>query len=128
MVYHLLTNLTVLVHFGFLLFVVLGGFASHRYRRVTPVHLLALAWGVYVEATPGLRCPLTALENAFAIRAGGAGYEGGFIQHYLTPILYPEGLTTELQWALAIGLVLLNLGVYGWSLHRSQTWRLWRAA
>lgn len=97
MFYQLLTNLTVLLHFAFLLFVVLGGFASHRYRRLTPLHLLAVAWGVYVEAMPGLRCPLTALENSFAVRAGGAGYEGGFIQHYLVPILYPEGLTPRLQ-------------------------------
>ena len=70
MVYHLLANLTILVHFAFLLFVVLGGFVSHRYRRLTPLHLLALAWGIYVEAMPGLRCPLTALENSFAVRAG----------------------------------------------------------
>ena len=128
MVYHLLANLTILVHFAFLLFVVLGGFVSHRYRRLTPLHLLALAWGIYVEAMPGLRCPLTALENSFAVRAGGAGYEGGFIQHYLVPILYPEGLTPRSQLMIAAALVLLNVGVYTWSFRRSFGQRLWRAA
>ena len=128
MVYHLLANLTILVHFAFLLFVVLGGFVSHRYRRLTPLHLLALAWGIYVEAMPGLRCPLTALENSFAVRAGGAGYEGGFIQHYLVPILYPEGLTPRSQLMIAAALVLLNVGVYAWSFRRSFGQRPWRAA
>jgi hypothetical protein len=67
-------------------------------------HLLALAWGVYVSVMPGLVCPLTPLENAVAVRAGMAGYEGSFIEHYLVPIVYPEGLTPSAQWALAGGI------------------------
>jgi hypothetical protein len=93
MAYRLLTDLTVAVHFAFLIFVVAGGFLARRHRWLVVPHLLAAAWGVYVEATPGLICPLTPLENAFALRAGEAGYDGGFIEHYLVPIIYPEGLT-----------------------------------
>ena len=62
------------------------------------------------------------------MRAGGAGYEGGFIQHYLVPILYPEGLTPRLQLLIAVGILLLNVGVYAWSFRRSFGKRLWRPA
>jgi Protein of Unknown function (DUF2784)/DoxX-like family len=114
MLYRLLTDLTVTAHFAFLVFVVAGGFVARRRRWLMGPHLLAAAWGVYVEAMPGLICPLTPLENAFALRAGQAGYQGGFIEHYLVPILYPEGLTRPLQWSLALLLVVVNLTVYAW--------------
>jgi hypothetical protein len=122
MLYRLLTEATVAFHFGFLLFVVLGGFLVRRYRWVAIPHLLAAAWGVYVEAMPGIVCPLTPLENEFSMRAGGAGYEGGFIEHYLVPILYPEGLTRTIQWGLAAAVFAINAAVYYW------TWRTARRA
>ena len=115
MIYRVLTDVTVTIHFAFLAFVVAGGLITRRYRWITVPHLLSVAWVVYVEATPGLVCPLTPLENYFATRAGGAGYEGSFIEHYLVPIIYPDGLTPTLQLTLA-GIVLgLNVAVYGWS-------------
>jgi hypothetical protein len=77
-----------------------------------------MAWAIYVEATPGLVCPLTPLENYFATRAGRAGYEGGFIEHYLVPIIYPEGLTRGVQLALAALVPVVNAIVYAWPLVR----------
>jgi hypothetical protein len=118
MLYRLLTDLTVAVHFAFLIFVVAGGFLARRWRWLIVPHLLAAAWGVYVEVTPGLVCPLTPLENAFALRAGEAGYSGSFIEHYLVPILYPEGLTPEMQWGLAAFVVVINAAVYAWPRNR----------
>jgi Protein of Unknown function (DUF2784) len=115
MLYRVLTDLTIAVHFAFLAFVVAGGLLARRYRRLIVPHLLAVAWGVYVEARPGLVCPLTPLENAFARRAGRAGYEGSFIEHYLVPIIYPDGLTTQMQWGLAALVVGINFAVYWWS-------------
>jgi hypothetical protein len=112
--YRLLTDFTIAFHFAFILFVLLGGFAARRVRCLAIPHLMALAWGVYVEITPGLVCPLTPLENAFAMRAGRAGYEGSFIEHYLVPVIYPEGLTPRVQWALAAIVVAVNAGVYAW--------------
>jgi hypothetical protein len=110
-----LTDLTVTAHFAFLAFVVAGGLMARRHRWIAVPHLLCVAWAVYVEATPGLVCPLTPLENHFATRAGRAGYEGSFIEHYLVPIIYPDGLTPALQLTLA-GVVLgLNVTVYAWS-------------
>ena|SRR6185295_17906915 len=118
MVYRGLADLTVAVHFAFLIFVVAGGLVARRSRWLLVTHLLAVAWAIYVEATPGLICPLTPLENYFSARAGTAGYEGSFIEHYLVPILYPEGLTPMLQYALAGLVLIVNLAVYAWALRR----------
>jgi hypothetical protein len=118
MLYRLLTDLTVAVHFAFLIFVVAGGFLARRHRWLVIPHLLAAAWGVYIEAMPGLICPLTPLENRFALRAGEAGYQGGFIEHYLVPIIYPEGLTRAAQWSLAAFIVVTNAAAYSWAWRR----------
>ena len=114
MFYRILTDFTVAVHFAFLVFVVTGGFLARRHRWLVIPHLLAAGWGVYVEATPGLVCPLTPWENTFALRAGQAGYQGSFIEHYLVPIIYPEGLTRAAQWVLAVLVVVINVTVYAW--------------
>ena len=118
MLYRLLTDATVAVHFAFLVFVVAGGFLARRHRWLVVPHLISAAWGVYVEAMPGLICPLTPLENALAIRAGEAGYRGGFIEHYLVPIIYPEGLTPMAQWGLAGFVVVINVAAYTWPWRR----------
>ena len=112
--YRFLTSLTVCVHFAFLLFVVFGGLLARRYRWLTVPHVLAAIWGVYVEAMPGVLCPLTDWENAFAARAGAAGYSTTFIEHYLLPIIYPDGLTPTMQWTLAVSLAILTVTVYAW--------------
>jgi hypothetical protein len=67
---------------------------------------------VWIEATGGT-CPLTPLEQRLRLVAGEAGYTGDFIAHQLGLLLYPAGLTRELQWALAALLLALNLGIYG---------------
>jgi hypothetical protein len=118
--YRILADLTVAVHFAFLVFVVAGGFLARRWRWVAIPHLVAVAWGIYVEATPGLICPLTPLENQFAARAGREGYEGSFIEHYLVPIIYPDGLTREGQWVLAALVAGINTVVYAWPRRRPQ--------
>jgi hypothetical protein len=118
--YRVLAYLTVVLHFAFVAFVVAGGLLARRYRWLTVPHLAAAAWGVYVESRPGLICPLTPLENLFAMRAGEAGYEGGFLEHYLVPILYPEGLTPPLQWTLAAVVVVVNVAVYAWPRRRTR--------
>jgi hypothetical protein len=99
------------------LFVVLGGLLVARHRRLMIPHLLAAAWGVYIAASGGI-CPLTPLENWLRRRAGEVGYSGGFLDHYITPMLYPEGLTRELQWALAGLVIVVNGLVYGLHVRR----------
>ena len=114
MIYRALVDLVVTVHFAFLLFVVLGGLVARRYRWLVVPHLCAAAWGTYVEAMPGLICPLTSLENLLALKAGAAGYQTGFIEQYLGPIIYPDGLTPIVQRSLAAVVIVINVIVYTW--------------
>lgn len=111
MSYRLVADLLVAVHFAFIVFVVAGGFLAWRWRPVAWVHLPAAAWGALIEFA-GWICPLTPLENRFRRLAGEAGYEGGFIEHYLIPIIYPAGLTTPVQIVLGAVVVLVNVVAY----------------
>lgn len=117
MSFALLADLVLVLHLAFVAFVVAGGLLVLRWRRLLAPHLVAVAWGLWVAASGGV-CPLTPLENWLSQRAGGGGYEGGFLEHYLAPILYPEGLTRAVQWAEAGFVVLVNAVVYGVWLRR----------
>ena len=108
------------LHLLFVLFVVAGGFLVLRWRPVMLLHLPAAIWGALIEFK-GWICPLTPLENWLRRRGGQAGYGGGFVEHYLLPILYPSGLTRPVQIVLG-GLVLaINLGVYWMAWRRRRT-------
>ena len=111
MTYRLLADATVAFHFTFIVFVVLGGFLVLRKPRFAWLHVPAVVWVVWLELT-GAICPLTPLENALRARAGEAGYAGGFIDHYLMPLIYPAGLTPQIQWGLAIAVLAINAIVY----------------
>jgi hypothetical protein len=117
MLYRVLADAVVLFHLLFVAFAVAGGLLAFRWRWVPLLHLPALGWAAFVEFT-GRICPLTPLENHLRAASGAAGYTGGFIEHYLLPVLYPAGLTRELQWTLGTGLVLFNAVVYGLLLWR----------
>jgi len=112
MIYGALADGVLLVHFGFILFVVLGGLLARRWPRVSVVHLPVAAYGALIEVF-GWICPLTPLEKALRRAAGEAGYAGGFIEHYLLPVIYPGGLTREVQVVLAVLVVTVNAGIYG---------------
>jgi hypothetical protein len=102
----------VLLHLLFIAFVVGGAALLPRWPRLLWLHLPALLWGLYVEASGNL-CPLTPLENDLRALAGAQGYDGGFVEHYLLPLLYPSGLTRKLQWLLALAVLTLNAVLYG---------------
>ncbi len=120
MIWSLLADSLVLLHSAFTAFVVFGGFLTWRWRWLAVVHLPALVWGCWVEASHSI-CPLTPLENHFRHLAGEAGYSGGFLAHYLVRALYPPGLTFHTQWVLAAGLIAVNVIAY-W-----QFVRRWRS-
>lgn len=101
----------LLVHLGFIVFATGGGLAVLRWPRLAWVHLPAAAWAALIEFG-GWICPLTPLEIALRRAAGQAGYEGGFIAHYVGALVYPQGLTRADQTALGIAVVLLNIAVY----------------
>ena len=117
--YALAADLVALIHLLFVLFVVLGGLLVLRWRWFAWIHLPSAIWGALIELT-GFICPLTPLENRLRLQAGEAGYPGGFIEHYLLPVLYPPGLTRGVQVALGLGVVLINVGIYSWILVRRR--------
>ena len=111
-VYQALTELTLIVHLLFILFVIAGGFFARRRRWLTTIHLSAVAWAIYVELAPGIICPLTSLENNFASHAGLATYQEDFVARYLVPVIYPEELNPAVQYLLVGLVVALNLVAY----------------
>lgn len=119
MIYRALADLILALHLVFVLFVVLGGLLVLRWPRTAWLHIPAAIWGVLIEYT-GWICPLTPLENSFRARGGEAGYSGGFIAHYIQPLLYPAGLTRSTQLVLGSVVLLLNLAAYGIALSRMR--------
>ncbi len=119
MLWRMAADALVLVHLGFILFVLLGGLLLLRWPRLIWLHIPAVAWGIVVECLH-LGCPLTPWENQLRLAAGQAGYDGGFIEHYLIPLIYPAGLTPKIQLYLGAIVVLVNLSVYAWLIWR---WR-----
>jgi uncharacterized protein DUF2784 len=108
----------VLVHTAFVAFVVLGGFLAWRWRPLVWVHVPCALWGMLIEYR-GWICPLTPLENALRRRAGLEGYAGGFVEHYVIPVLYPAGLTRPTQALLGTLVLVVNLVAYGVLLRRT---------
>ena len=111
MLYHALAHLVLLIHALFVAFVALGGLLVLRKPWLAWLHLPALAWGAIVVAM-GWICPLTPLENTLRRMAGQQGYSGGFIEHYITSVIYPDGLTREIQILLTTILIVGNVAVY----------------
>ena len=119
MSYRLLADLIVVLHFGFVLFVIVGGFLAWRWSRIMWFHLPAAVWGALIEFA-GWICPLTPLEWHLRDLAGQAGYEGGFIEYYVLPVLYPPGLTSGIQLVLGSLVVVINVVAYWGVVKRSR--------
>lgn len=119
MIYRALADLVLTLHLGFVLFVVFGGLLVMRWPRLVWIHIPAAVWGAAIEYT-GWICPLTPLENSLRARGGEAGYAGGFIEHYLLPTLYPQGLTRGTQFVLGSLVLMINAGAYGALLLRTR--------
>lgn len=107
----------LLLHLAFILFALLGGVMAAWRCWILLIHLPAAAWGFFVEFT-GRVCPLTHLENYFRIKAGLSGYTESFIEHYLLNIIYPSGLTREIQFVLAAIVLIINIAIYSWLFFR----------
>lgn len=119
MAYRFLADAVLLLHLAFILFVVFGALLVLRWPRLLPLHLLAAAWGFGIEVL-GAICPLTHVENQMRQLAGESGYSGGFVDHYLLPLIYPGEMTRGLQLGLAAGVLVINGVLYAWILrHRS---------
>lgn len=115
----LIADLLVLAHLAFIIFALLGGLLALRRRWIIFIHLPAAIWISLIEFK-GWICPLTVWENHYRRAAGAAGYSESFIEHYIIPIIYPPGLTPNIQIALGIIALAVNLLIY------SLVWRRWR--
>jgi hypothetical protein len=107
MLYRLLGDALVLLHVGFVAFVGVGAVLVLRRPWVALLHLPSALWAVLISFYGGT-CPLTPLEKSLRTMGGQIAYSGGFVEHYLLPVLYPAGLTRDLQ-------VLLGMVVLAWS-------------
>ncbi|HEX6053803.1 MAG TPA: DUF2784 domain-containing protein [Gemmatimonadaceae bacterium] len=119
MLYGAFADIVLAVHFAFVLFVVFGGVLVLRWPRLAGAHIPVALYGALIEFV-GFICPLTPLEVWLRRLGGEAGYEGGFIERYITAALYPTGLTREIQLALGLGVLVLNAIVYAF------VWRRWK--
>jgi hypothetical protein len=117
MLWQALADLVLLIHLGFIVFVIFGAWLTLWWRWMPWVHLPASLWAVALEFG-GWICPLTPLENRLRHAGGDAGYTGGFIEQYILPVMYPAGLTPNIQFILGLLIILLNIGAY------SLVWRL----
>ncbi|MHC8320057.1 DUF2784 domain-containing protein [Pseudomonas sp. GB2N2] len=111
MLYRIAADGLVLFHLLFILYVLFGGLLVLKWRQLMWLHLPAAAWGVAVEVLH-LSCPLTEWENRMRHAAGQTGYGGGFIEHYVWPVIYPAGLTPTIQLALGSVVLVINVLVY----------------
>ena len=111
MAYRFLADGLVAFHVAFIAFVLAGGIMVHRRPWIAALHLPAVAWAAFVEFT-GTICPLTPWENALRQRAGDTGYAGGFVEHYVLPLIYPAGLTPRIQILLGALVVAMNAFAY----------------
>jgi Protein of Unknown function (DUF2784) len=111
MAYRAAADAILVAHFAFVLFVVLGALPALRWPRLAWLHIPAVAWAAFIEFS-GWICPLTPLEVAVRRQAGEAGYAGGFIEHYVVSLLYPDGLTRDTQTLLGAAVVAINAAIY----------------
>src|ERR1700683_1526073 len=105
----------LLFHLAFIAFALLGAVLAIRWRWIVLLHIPAAAWCFFIEVS-GRICPLTYAENFLRVRGGQAGYSEGFVEHYLLAIIYPAGLTREVQFVLAGVVVAVNVAIYAWLL------------
>lgn len=120
MLYRVLADLVMLLHFAYIVFVMGGAFLLLHRRWWMWLHLPAVAWGVWIECF-AKTCPLTPLENSLRASAGEAGYPGGFIDHYIARVVYPEGLAARGQVAIGVFVVVVNAALYWWVWRRART-------
>jgi hypothetical protein len=120
-VYRIAADAVVVVHFGFILFVAIGGVIAWRWPRLLWLHVPAVAWGLGIVAV-GFACPLTPLELRLRRLAGGQGYEGGFVDRYIEDVIYPGEYTWLVRTVIAVAVVV------GWTvlIARRPSSRGWR--
>ena len=109
--YEMFANITLILHFVFILFIIFGGLFFFIFSKIIYIHLPALLWGIYVELSNSM-CPLTYLENWFLNKAGIKTYSNDFIANYFFPIIYPNDLTFDTRIYIGLILIIINVFIY----------------
>lgn len=99
-------------HAAFALFAVLGGFLLFLDARVAFIHVPVVVWSSLVNLAHWT-CPLTPLERNLRVRAGQAAFQGGWIRHYIEPLVRPLGMPRRLELVAGISVVAWNVLLYG---------------
>jgi hypothetical protein len=115
MLKRLAAELILLVHFAIVAFAVFGGFLGILNRSWLWLHAPVVVWSPVVNLV-AWTCPLTPLEQHLRLQAGDAGYTGGFVQHYIGPLVYPGGMPRRFELVAAISIVAWNSIVYAFVL------------
>jgi Protein of Unknown function (DUF2784) len=108
----MIADVVVVLHLAFIIFVMFGGTLVFFLPKVIWLHIPCVIWGIAIELT-GWICPLTPLENLFRVQGGEVPYSGDFVIHSLESIIYPQGLTRELQIFFGVLVISVNVIVYG---------------
>jgi hypothetical protein len=117
MLARLAADLLVLIHFSFIIFVVLGGLLALRWPKAAWAHIPAAAWGAWIEFSHGI-CPLTPLEQSLRAQADADSYDGSFIDHYLIPLIYPPGFDADTANLLGLLVLAFNGTIYAFVIYR----------
>jgi len=120
LIYLILAELVIAIHFLFIAFNVLGGLLAIWKKWIPFIHIPAVIWGTSIIILGGT-CPLTPLEKFLRKMGGAEGYSGGFIGHYITPIIYPGGVTREIQIILGITAIIINILIYSYVIYRRRS-------
>ncbi len=123
--YRIAADAVLVLHLGFIAFVLFGALLAFRKPIVLALHLPAAFWGAFVEITDRV-CPLTTWENALRTAAGESGYSTSFVEYYLLNVIYPDGLTVQVQYVLAAIVIVVNGMIYGWLCYRYRHQQAWR--
>ncbi|MBW2038306.1 MAG: DUF2784 domain-containing protein [Deltaproteobacteria bacterium] len=109
--YHLLADFAFSLHLAFIIFVILGAFLVWRWPWLALLHILSVIWSLAIQFLPNVPCPLTPLEQMLLRKAGEEGYTGGFVDHYIVPLIYPE-VEPRFHYEAGVFLLVVNLVIY----------------
>ena len=117
MIARILADVILVFHLCFILFALFGGLFVLKYRWTVWIHLAAMCWAAMISFA-GWICPLTPLEITLRRVAGEEGYTGGFVAHYIAPVIYPEGFTRGFAIAAGVTVIMVNLIIYSYVMYR----------
>src|SRR5579864_8362538 len=104
-------TLVLLAHLLWIVLVIFGALFTLGRPFWTAVHILALVWGILVEAGPW-PCPLTLIEQHYEMQAGVAASSNNFLLHILDRVIYPNVPPWVITVA-GVSVCALNLAIYG---------------